>query len=73
MPPEATRLDGAPVTLASCPSCGATPLRPFMRGHVQRTPLEAPIAWLRAWWRGEPFHYCAVICSECQNIVGHES
>lgn len=73
MPPEVGLLRNKPEPLDLCPSCGTQPFRSFLRGSVQRSRLWAPVAWLRAWWRGEEFEYCAVICSQCKDIVGYET
>lgn len=70
MPIECDQLEGAAVPLPRCPKCGAEPFEPFLRGMVQRT--FAPIQRLKAWWRGEPFRYCALICWKCKDIVGYE-
>jgi hypothetical protein len=73
MPVEATLLRHRPEVFLTCTKCGFVPFQAFMRGQVQRTPLAAPFTFLRAWFRKEPFHYCAVICSACKAIVGWES
>jgi len=72
MPVEVLLLERRPVPLLSCPLCGAEPFRPFLRGSVQRGPTEAPISFLRAWWIGVPWPYCALICWDCKRIVGWE-
>ncbi len=65
MPIEYLLLRDCPVPIERCPYCGAHPFRPFLRGLVQRS--------RRSWWGlGRPRPYCALICSECQIIVGHE-
>lgn len=65
MPVECDLLSSAPVPLARCPKCGATPFDPFMRGEVQR--------FRRSWWFGRKRDYCALICWQCKEIVGYES
>lgn len=76
MPVEVVLLKHRPELLGVCPRCGAQPFQSFLRGHVQRTALQAPLAWLW-WWVTEPpwstFPYCAVICATCKEIVGHEA
>jgi hypothetical protein len=54
--------------ISHCPECYVTPLEPFLRGQVQRSPH-------RFWWWpfGETRPYCAVICRACKQIVGWES
>jgi hypothetical protein len=64
VPVECAQLENAPVPLHVCPKCGASPFEPFMRGQVQR----AKKTILR-----KSRHYCALICSICKDIVGHES
>ncbi len=66
MPIECSLLDDAPVPVITCPDCGDSPLRAFMRGQVQRLPF----LWY-APWRKRP--YCAVICWHCKGIVGYET
>ena len=44
-----------------CPRCGSKPFESFMRGLVQRNN-----------WFGFRKQYCAVICSDCKQIVGYE-
>lgn len=73
MPIEVTLLERRPVPFTACPSCGAEPFRPFLRGQVQRTPFEAPVSFFRAWWRGISFATCAAICTDCKDIVGWEA
>jgi ribosomal protein L34E len=63
MPIECDVLEGRPSPIKTCPKCGAD-FKPFMRGQVQRWPRK----WLIGPWRP----YCALICSECKEIVGHE-
>jgi hypothetical protein len=59
MPIEATWLKDAPEAFVNCPNCNSAPFRAMMRGLVQRSKV-----------RGE---YCAVICSNCHEIVGYET
>lgn len=72
MPIEYTLLKDEPSPFRFCPMCGAYPFQPFMRGQVQRAGWYAPWDWLVAKWNKMPFAYCAVICSTCHEIVGHE-
>jgi hypothetical protein len=67
MPLECVILERSPVPISKCPRCGAAPFRPFLRGTVQRL-------W-RPWWKfwGSIRPYCAVICSDCKDIVGYEN
>lgn len=61
MPIEYSQLEGRPVPFEECPFCDVMPFEPFLRGIVQ------------SWWRkllGKP--YCALICENCKEIVGHE-
>jgi hypothetical protein len=69
MPVEALLLDALPAPLASCPKCGDAPLRPFMRGQVQRSAYSWRTLWLPI---GGPRPYCAVICWGCKEIIGYE-
>ncbi len=69
MPIEATLLDGAPVSLASCPRCGDSPFNPFLRGQVQRWPYSWRTLWLPV---GPARPCCALICWGCKDIVGYE-
>lgn len=72
MPIECTLLDGQPCSLDDCPKCGK-PFRPFLRGEVQKSiDLFNPEWW--KWLVGRPnnWRYCALICWECKEIVGHE-
>jgi hypothetical protein len=64
MPIECATLKDAPVSLAKCPKCDATPFVPFMRGSIQRSKRKWGFLWKQP--------YCALICSTCQSIVGHE-
>jgi hypothetical protein len=66
MPIEVIQLANAHPMAFTCPKCGAFAY-PFMRGQVQRSPFK----WWQLW--GKPRPYCAVICSECKDIVGWES
>lgn len=68
MPIECTLLDPKPSPLAACPSCDAKPFAPFMRGQVQRLPRS-----LFSWPPLRRRDYCAVICSDCKDLVGWES
>lgn len=65
MPIEYTLLKNAPELFDTCPKCKHTPFKSFMRGQVQKNKY---IIW--------PFikreKYCAIICNECNNIVGYE-
>jgi hypothetical protein len=69
MPIEATLLKDAPYPEVRCPKCGHFPLEPAMRGVVQRFPWRLALTW--PFFRRQP--YCAIICSECMEIVGYES
>lgn len=69
MPIEVVFLAPLPEHFARCPSCGAAPFQGFMRGEVQRHPYGWKKLWLPI---GEPRPYCAVICSQCKEIVGYE-
>jgi hypothetical protein len=73
MPVEARILEDRPVALPWCPLCRVSPLRPFVRGQVQRTWWDAPVEALTAWWTGGPWRYCAVICSSCKSVVDWEA
>lgn len=74
MPIEASLLRDAPSPLDCCPKCGDEPLRPFMRGQVQRGLIRT--LWDAFKNRHDPlvpkFRYCAVICWGCKEIVGYE-
>jgi len=75
MPLEYVMLKDRPIYLDWCPSCGARPFKPFLRGQVQ-TGLFGGGGWierLRAWWYGHKPHYCGVICHDCKRLVGYES
>jgi hypothetical protein len=63
MPVECRLLEGKPVPIKECPKCGARPFTPFLRGEVQRAKTFV--------WR--PRDYCALICSDCKELVGYES
>ena len=66
MPIEYTLLAGKPFPFETCPKCNKPITYLLMRGTVQR--------WKRVWyapWRTQD--YCAVICSECSDIIGWES
>lgn len=65
MPIEYTLLKDQPCKIKTCPNCGK-PFEPFLRGQVQR-----PRRWLG--FLGPKRDYCALICAECMEIVGHES
>jgi hypothetical protein len=66
MPIEASLLSVEPEPFDACPECGHMPFRSFLRGMIQRS--------RRPWFGfGKPRDYCAVICSECKEIVGYES
>jgi hypothetical protein len=61
MPIEYRLLKDKPQTLKRCPVCGAKPFYPSRRGQVNN------------WWRRflrKP--YRAVICCQCNEIVGYE-
>ena len=74
MPWQAAVLARRPEPLPACPLCDAEPFESFTRGAVQRNKYP--------WWK-RPFSafltekdvrpYCAIICSSCGEIVGHES
>ena len=65
MPIEYILLKNRKSPFQECPLCEAEPFTPFMRGMVQRHQ--------RRWWGlGAPQAYCAVICSNCKEIVGYE-
>jgi hypothetical protein len=61
MPIEVALLEGRPSPIVTCPKCGASPFRPFLRGQVQ--------SWLRQIFFRP---YCALICWTCKEIVGYE-
>lgn len=65
MPPEFDQLKDKPAPINRCPFCDARPLVPFLRGMIQRRK--------RGWWFMAPVPYCAVICSECKEIVAWEA
>jgi hypothetical protein len=65
MPLEHDLLKNKPVPLNRCPFCDARPLVPFLRGIVQRRK--------RRWWFMAPEPYCAVICSNCHEVVCWEA
>lgn len=68
MPKECAVLDKMPSPLACCLKCFAFPFVPFMRGQVQRS-RRSIFSW-------PPFKvrpYCAIICSECKEIVSWEA
>jgi hypothetical protein len=65
MPIEVWLLEGEPVPFEHCPQCGEI-FVPFLRGMIQRSRRS----WLGL---GPRRAYCALICSECKEIVGHES
>lgn len=65
MPIEYAQLRGLREPLDVCPECGTNPFRSFLRGMVGRSKR-----WL---WIGPKRDYCAVICEDCKEIVGHES
>jgi len=62
-PIEPSLLQDAPIPYSRCPHCHEYFL-PFMRGQVQRGRWN--------WWRFRRRPYCALICSDCKNIVGWE-
>lgn len=64
MPIECALLRNAKVSLDRCPACGAL-FRPSFRGMVQRRKKK--------YWLWGDWPYCALICSQCETIVGHES
>ncbi len=65
MPIECMLLKDARVPFERCPAC-SEPFVPFLRGMIQRHKRS---------WFGLGLHraYCALICSECHEIVGYES
>lgn len=65
MPIESWLLENQPVPFEHCPACGEI-FVPFLRGMIQRSKRS----WLGL---GPRQSYCALICSECKEIVGHES
>jgi hypothetical protein len=70
MPIEAAKLKDAPVSMITCPNCGASPFCPAYRGVVQRSRYSWKTLWLPI---GKPRPYCTLICSSCDEIVGYES
>jgi len=70
MPIEAALLRDAPYPKVRCPKCGHFPLEPFMRGIVQRSCFRLS---LRGPFLINPQPYCAIICSQCKEIVGYEA
>jgi len=73
MPIEHYRLSCQQEAFNSCPNCGEKPFVSFMRGSVQKTGLALLYEKLMAWYQKREPRYCAVICDECKDIVGHES
>ncbi len=67
MPLEAIQLENAPVPFKTCPKCDA-PFEPFLRGMVGRSPRT-----LFSWPPFKLRKHCALICSGCKEIVGHEA
>jgi len=65
MSSEYVSLRDAPEVFESCPNCGQSPFRSFLRGGVQRRKKR----WI--WWGS--WGYCAVICARCTEVVGWES
>jgi hypothetical protein len=66
IPIEVRLLEGQAVKLGWCPVCGERPFVPFKRGEVQR-------ARRSFFGFGKERDYCALICSECEAVVGYES
>lgn len=66
MPIEVNLLKNQPPMFKECPLCEAEPFEPFLRGTIQRGKRTL-------FGLGKPRAYCAVICSECKEIVGYES
>lgn len=64
MPIEYQMLKDRPSPRNRCPFCGAAPFVPFLRGMIQRP--------RRRFWFGRTRPYCALICSECKEIVSYE-
>lgn len=60
----------AELILITCPACGAEPFTPFLRGRFKRSIWSW--AGLRSILCWRPFQDNAVICSDCQRIVGWE-
>ena len=75
MPAEVAALRDQSEPFDRCPACGAEPFKSsHMRGMVQRSPRWP---WWRRWFFGSKYRgrrdYCAVICNDCEEIVGYES
>lgn len=64
MPLECAILEGSPQPRSICPYCGDYPFEALERGYYQREKLDE---------HGKRQHYCLVICSECNQLVGYES
>ena len=71
MPIEALSLEGQPCKFESCPRCHSTPFDPLMRGMVVRSRWS--FAYLRHWFCGGPWEEWALICYECNELVGYEA
>ena len=71
MPIECTKLRHCREPFMVCPACGR-PFRSFMRGQVQK--MGWSLLWERflAWYHRRPISYCALICTACKKLVGHE-
>lgn len=66
---EISKLEEQDVPIDTCPFCGAVFI-PFLRGIVQRSPIEWRPWKLRRFLRCRP--YCCLICQSCKEIVGYE-
>lgn len=73
MPMECFILKDKPTTIVRCPACNVYPFEPFMRGQVQKGWLEWVVELIRSRLSDRPPCYCAVICSDCKEIVGWEN
>lgn len=67
MPIESDLLQHKPEPFDVCPHCEIKPFRSFLRGQVQR--MKHP--WY--WPFGPTRPYCAVICTNCHQVVGYEA
>ncbi len=66
MPHECELLYSEPYHLNTCPLCCAS-FKPFLRGQIQRRKYS-----FLGLLTGKIRPYCALICSNCKEIVGHE-
>ena len=64
MPPECDLFRYEPEPFEVCPKCGSAPFQSVKRGWIQR-----PKRFLWILWK-QP--YCAIVCSICGCLIGHE-